>query len=349
MIVTKAKYFILFFWALFSISCVTTRSLWIEIAEPGEKELPSEIQSLLLVNRTLDGNYHDLKADSLQRIFYKRQFNLDTVIYDIQSVDTTMKALGELLYESGRYDVVIPENRFLEFQKNSFLSLEMPWDEVKQLCETFNTDAVVSLDHFKTRVETGFSDETFFNPGTGEYFSGYKAAMQVSYEVLFRVYDPVQEKVWLREFLRDTLVWEDADYTTRALFSRFTPVKTALTEAGIAIALDFTDKISTVWRQENRKYFNKGNPEFIQAGQFASAGDWENALKLWENTEATSGSKSLKSKAQLNMAVAYEMLGDIDQAIAWGLKSYETMYRPLTYEYLEILKKRKKEIQKNAP
>ncbi len=349
MIITKSKYFILLFWALLSLSCVTTRSFMIEIAEPGEKELPAAIQSLTLVNRTIDSNYLDLKADSLQRIFYKRQFNLDTVIYDIQSVDTTLIALGELLYESGRYDVVIPENRFLEFQKNSFLSFEMPWDEVKQLCETFKTDAVVSLDHFKTRVATHFNDETFFNPVTSEYFSGYKATMKVSYEVLFRVYDPVNEKVWLREFLRDTLVWEDADYTTRSLFSRFTPVKTALTEAGISIALDFSEKISTVWRQENRKYFDKGNQEFTRAGQFASNGDWENALEMWQKMEAASGSKSLKSKAQLNMAVAWEMLGDIDQAIAWGLKSYETMYRPLTYEYLEILKKRKKEINKIDP
>lgn len=342
---TKGKFLFLISLALFSFSCVTTQSFTIEIAEQGEKELPASIQSLTLVNRTLDDNYQDLKADSLQKIFYKQKFNLDTVVYDIQSVDTTLKALGELLFESGRYDVVIPENRFLEFQKNAFLSFEMPWEEVEQLCETYKTDAVVSLDHFKTRVEASYEDESLFNPADNEFYSGYLAEMKVSYEVLFRVYDPKQKNIWLREFLRDTLVWEDADLSTRNLFSRFTPVKTALSEAGVAIALDFSEKISTVWRQENRRYFAKGNSDFTKANHFVSIGDWENAVAVWKQIESEAGPKSLKSKAQLNIAVGYEMLGDVDQAIVWGLKSYETMYRPLTYEYLEVLKKRKIEIK----
>lgn len=51
------------------------------------------------------------------------------------------------------------------------------------------------------------------------------------------------------------------------------------------------------------------------------------------------------SKVQLNIALGYEILGDIDNAIGWALKSYETMFRPLTYEYLETLKKRKNELK----
>jgi hypothetical protein len=35
------------------------------------------------------------------------------------------------------------------------------------------------------------------------------------------------------------------------------------------------------------------------------------------------------------------MRGDLDEAIEWGLKSYQTQYRTLTYAYLEELKKRK--------
>ena len=35
------------------------------------------------------------------------------------------------------------------------------------------------------------------------------------------------------------------------------------------------------------------------------------------------------------------MQGNLDEAIRWGLKSYETMFRPVTYRYLEILKARK--------
>jgi hypothetical protein len=73
-------------------SCTTMRTLEIEIPQPSSKELPPDIQSITLVNRTVDNQYTDLPADSLQKIFYKGQFNIDTTVYDLQSVDTTLQA-----------------------------------------------------------------------------------------------------------------------------------------------------------------------------------------------------------------------------------------------------------------
>jgi hypothetical protein len=221
----------------------------------------------------------------------------------------------------------------------------MPWPEVRQLCETYNTDAVLSLDHFKTRVITKYDRDSFYNPVENEYTSAYVAGMKIEYEALFRVYDPVLEKIVSNEFVRDTLVWEDADISTRVLFSRFTSVKQALTEAGIDIALNYSEKISTQWHRERRKYFLKGNGNFENAGQIANNGDWNTAIALWKEIAEKSGSKSVRSKAQLNIAVGYEMLGDINEAVSWAVKSYETMYRTVTYEYLQLLKKRINELK----
>jgi len=327
-------------------SCTTMQTMVIEIPQPSSKELSPDIQSLTLVNRTVDSRYTDLPSDTLQKIFYKAQFNIDTIVYDLQSVDTTLQALGQLLFESGRYDYVIPENRFLPFQKNAFLTSPMPWPEVKQLCETYNTDAVLSLDHFKTRVITRYERDSYYSPVENEYYPAYVAGMKIEYEALFRVYDPATLKIVSSDFLRDTLVWDDADATTRDLFSRFTPVKQALTEAGIAIALKYSNKISIQWREERRKYFTKGSSEFKQAGQIANNGDWKTAIALWKDITEKSGSKSVKSKAQLNIAVGYEMLGDVNEAVNWAVKSYETMYRQVTYDYLQILKKRVSELKK---
>ena len=326
-------------------ACTTMRTMVIEIPKPSNKELPANIQSLTLVNRTVDSQYTDLPADSLQRIFYKAKFNLDTIVYDIQSVDTTLQALGQLLYESGRYDYVIPEDRFLPFQRNAFLTTPMPWSEVKQLCDTYNTDAVLSIDHFKTRVLTNYNRGSYYSPMENGYYSAYVAGMKIEYEALFRVYDPEKERIVSSEFVRDTLVWEDADVSTRNLFSRFTSVKQALTEAGIDIALNYSEKISTQWDQEQRKYFANGNSDFENAGQIANNGDWQTAIALWKDIAEKSGSKSEKSKAQLNIAVGYEMLGELNEAVSWAVMSYETMYRQVTYDYLQLLKRRVNELK----
>lgn len=324
-----------------SVSCVSTKTLTIEIPERSKNELPNSIQSLTLVNRTVDDSFSNLNTDSLQKIFYLQNFNYDTIINDIQASDTTLKALGELLFESGRYDFVIPENRFLEFDKNSFLNVPMSWEETKELCEIYDTDAVLSLDYFKTRVTTDYKKESFYDPVRDGFAWALFADMKISYEALFRVYDPVREEIIMREFFRDTIVWEDAAGSTDELFKRFTPVKTALSEVGIAIALDFSGKISTTWRRESRKLFVKGDANLKQAALFAEDNKWETAMNLWMGTLKNTNSKTIKSRAEFNIAVGHELQGDLNDAITWALKSYETMYRQVTYDYLEILKRRK--------
>lgn len=342
----KRNYLVVFFVLLVAASCSSTKTITIEIPEPAQKELPSRIQSLVLVNRAVDDKYSDLNADTLQNIFYKKQFTLDTVIYDLTAVDTTLKAVGELLYESGRYDFVIPLNRFLDFKKNSFFSQEMPSNQVKELCNEYNADAVLSLDMFKTQITTQYKNEKYYDPFQHGYYTASEAKMKVVYDALFRIYDPIEEKVILREFLRDTIEWNNIAVSAKALFNNFTPVKTALSEAGIALALDFSEKISTVWREENRTFYTKGDKNLKLAATFADNDQWEQAMALWKDTAQKTKSKSIKSKAQFNVAIAYELQGDIDNAISWALESYSAMYRPLTYTYLELLERRKKELQK---
>lgn len=342
-IVNHASVFLLIF-TLFS--CMSAKPLLIEIPQKSKKELPQNIQSLLLIARVVDDSFTNLDADSLQRIFYRQQFDYDTIINDIQAVDTTIKALGELLFESGRYDFVIPENRFPAFESNAFISREMPWEEVKTLCETYNTDAVLSIDYFKTRIKTSYNNEDYFNPYNNSFSTIWEAKMQISYETIIRVYDPVQNKILTRQLLRDTLFWEDVGSNARELFSRFTPVKQALNEVGIAIALDFSEVIGPVWLRERRSYFAAGDENMKQAVPLVNTGQWLSAIELWKNTAEKSNSKSLKSKAEFNIALGYEMLGDIDSAIDWALKSYNSMYRTNTYNYLEILKFRKNDLKR---
>jgi tetratricopeptide (TPR) repeat protein len=327
-----------------SFSCVSLKPLYIEIPQKSHQELPVNIQSLLIVARMVDGSYTDLDADSLQKIFYKQQFNYDTIINDIQAVDTTLKALGNLLFESGRYDIVIPENRFLPFEKNAFITKELTWEEVKTLCDTFDTDAVLSIDHFKTRVITTFDKGSYFSQYENQFYERAEATIKISFEAVVRVYDPAKEKIESRLIMRDTLVWEDNGSTINDLFSRFTPVKDALSEVGIAVALEFANQVNPKWKQEKRGYFIKGDANLKQAAPLVSSGQWGPAIMLWKETVENTKSKSTKSKAEFNIALGYEMLGDIDESIKWALQSYETMFRTNTYNYLEILKRRKIEI-----
>lgn len=340
--ITNLSSVILLSFILFS--CISTKPLYIEIPQKSKKEFPESIQSLLLVSRIVDDSYTDLEPDSLQRFFYKQNFNYDTIIRDIQVVDTTLQALGELLFESERYDIVIPENRFLDFEKNNLIAKEMSWDEINDLCEIFKTDAVLSLDYLKMKVFTSYTKNSEFDIRKNVFVNFVEAQMKISYDALFRVYDPIEERILYRKFMRDTIYWEDADLTVNALFNRFTPVKTAAIETGIAIALDISGEITPTWQNGKRAYFASGDTNLKEASQLVNSGEWESAIVLWKDTAEETKSKSLKSKAEYNIALGYEMLGDLDASVEWAIKSYNTMYRTNTVSYMEILKRRKNEI-----
>ncbi len=344
----QPNYILLVSIVLLSYACSPTKRIMVEFPQKPKNEIPQDIQSLLLVNRTVDDKYNDLPADSMQKIFYQKDFNLDTTIYDLTAADTSLKVLGELLFESGRFDYVIPEDRFLNADKNAFFSSSMSWQEAKELCDLYQTDAVLSMDLLKTHVATELSEESVFDPNEGFFRTAVGAKMAIVYDALFRIYDPQQEKILVREVFQDTLFWENYALSVRNLFADFTPVKQALTEAGIAIALDFSETISTGWQSEYRILFDKGSTALKEAAVRVDNGDWATAIEAWQKIASESGSKSEKSKALFNLATACEIQDDIDCAIQYALESYNTAYHPITYQYLELLKSKKKQPKNNS-
>ncbi len=343
----RATFVVLVFSLLIIISsCTSVNYVRVQLAQPSKEELPKDIQSILLVNRAVDTLYQNYIEDSLQVSFYRQTFNVDTLLYDSLAADTTMRALGELLYESGRYDIVIPENRFLPHEKNKYFSTEMSWEEVSQLCSDFNTDVVLSLDHLGMRATTQYSRETLYDRLNDRYFKGYFARMAVRYSSLFRVYDPLKKEVVNRAFLSDTLVWEEFGMSNRELFGKMTSVKDALVETGISIALDYSGKLAPSWKTDTRMYYLSTNEKFVQAHHAVQSNDWEKALTLWKEVSENEGSKSLISKAQFNAAVTHEILGNFDKAYEWGTKSYKTQYKAVTYNYLLKLKQRREQLKR---
>lgn len=325
------------------VSCSSTRSVTIEIPVDPENRLPDSIQSFVIVSRTIDSTQFVFEEDSLQRFFYKKNFDFDTTLIDLKSVDTLLQATGELLYESGRFDIVIPQDRFLSAKRNAFINEPMRKEQIKELCESYQVNAVLSLDHFQTHILTNLVSEYFFEEGIDDYLEVYKAEMKIGYDGLFTIYVPDQNLNAGRMFIRDTLFWEEYSTSSiNSLFRRFTTVKEGLIEAGIAFALDYTEKISPGWQSTRRVYFSSGNSDMKHASTLADNNNWQAAKGIWKQIANSSKSKNLKSRAEFNMAVAFEIEGNTKDATLWALKSYETMYRPLTYKYLEILKQRLK-------
>ncbi len=339
------KTIILFLTGIALISCKSNfATLTIENARPSIGELSSDVQSITLMNRSMNGQFDNYQEDSLQLYFYRKGFQLSKIVLDSTAADTTIRALAALLFESGRYDVVVPLERNLKRDLSyELLPDTLNPDQVIELCTAYQTDALMVLEKFSTKIMTDFSSEQYLNSTTGYNYT-YYAALDLKYDALFRIYKP-GKKTLVKEIEQiDTISWESSDYTQVGLFSKLPTVKQALITAGIKVALDVDSRLSPNWKKEKRGYFlfQKKND---RGQQLMNENNIDEAAKYWASL-AESKNKKIRSKAEYNLALISELNGDIDKAIEWGLKSFYSYYRFQTETYLKKLEVRKETLQK---
>jgi hypothetical protein len=309
-----------------------------------KEELSSDIQSITLMNRSMTSQFQNHREDSLQMYFYRKGFQLSNIVLDSTAADTTIRALAELMFESGRYDVVVPlERNFKRTQSYEILPDTLSPAQVSEICTNFKTDALMVLERFSTKTMADYSAEKYFDGNSGNIYS-YNATLDLKYDAFFRVYKPGTKTLVKEIAVRDTIYWESVDNTHEGLFSKLPTVKQALINAGIKVALDVDSKLSPTWSPEKRGYFlfkTKDDP----GRKFMNENNYEEAGKYWEQI-ARSTNKKTRSMAEYNLALINELNGNMDKAIEYGLKSFYSFYRYQTEIYLKKLEARKLELQK---
>lgn len=314
-----------------AVSCKSYyTTLQIEIPSPAKQELPADIQSLTLMNRSITSQFVDHNADSLQKYFYRNGFQLSEDVLDISVSDTIIQALAPLMYESGRYDVVVPIERNIprgvpyQIKPDTLDNLK-----VNMICSQYNTDALMVLEQFSTKVMSDYTKEQSIS---GNF---YYASIDVKYNAFFRIYQPGKKNPIKEIELTDTIYWESAEYTQGLLFMRLPTIKQALINAAIKVALDTDSQLSPAWNTEKRGYF-LFSLKNDRGQQLVNENKLDEAKAFWlEMTQ--SPNKKDRARAEFNMAVASELEGDIDRALEWGLKSFYSHYHYQTEVYLKKL------------
>lgn len=330
--------------AVAALSCSPFRSVTIENQYPAKIQIPEEIQSLTLMNRSMSGEFINFNEDSLQRYFYRKEFNVNTNVLDSMASDTCLQAIGELIYESGRFDVVIPVERNIP-KDSKYYIIEQPldWDHVGEVCKTYNTDALLVMEKYVNRVNTRFQAEVdHILPDGSANYSYFYASFDVIYNSFFRIYYPKKKEIVGQFFISDTIFWENGDVDQRTLFKNLGSIKKGLIATGIKVALDLDGYISPSWVPAERGIFiidkkNKTEQKLIDAS------DWAQLAEYWQPL-TESKNRSVRSKAEFNMALSSELDGRVDDAIVWAAKSYQSSFRNQTDIYIKKLKERKAEL-----
>ncbi len=334
-----------FRWIIYGIfvmltSCVPMGKISIQVSVPPEKPISNEIQSVVLMNRSMNSAYSNLNQDSLENLFIKRKLVLDELMLDSIAADTTLKVTGKALYESGRFDVVIPVQRNLA-NINPLYSAKSPslsLAQVKQICTEFKTDALLTLENFYEKVNTSY--QIGFDRFT-EYGSlkQYNIIVQVAYHSKWKLYQP-SEKLKIASFeVNDTIFWERNGNSLQETYEELPTIKDALLSGAIENGQTLSGYITPGWQEQTRNYFITNNAEADRAIAFVKNDKWKDAEGIWLKFSNTPSS-GLRSMIEYNLALAAEMNGDLKGAIQWAEKSFKSKYSKIAEEYIKLLNRR---------
>lgn len=320
---------------LFS-SCVSTGRISVQVSVPPKRAIPNEIQSIVLMNRSMTSDFSDLNQDSLENLFIRKKLKLDKVFLDSIAADTTLQALGNAMYESGRFDLVIPLRRNLPNSNPSYKdqspSLTLP--QVRQICNEFKTDALLVLENFYEKVNTSFHAESGFSNGVP--VKEYNAYVQVAYHSNWKLYQPLEKLMMARFEVKDTIFWEKTGFNLQETYEKLPTLKEALIDGAIENGENLASFISPTWKPEERMYFITNNTEADKAIEHLKKNEWMEAQDIWMKFSA-SNSTSFRSRIEYNLALSSEMNGNLKEAISWAKKSLQSKYSKAAEDYLRRL------------
>jgi hypothetical protein len=326
-------------------SCSSLGKIGIQVAVPPKYSVSNEIQSLAILDRSLTRRFSNIERDSLEKILVDHELDLDTIFLDSIAADTAIQVVAKALYESGRFDATVPEQR--NITRRDFGGVLPPLEKefIDTICKDFNTDGVLVLEDFSEKITTDFST-TRFNLEFGQSSNEYSGVINLLYKSVWRLYQPGLDPPILRFEVNDSIFWDSRDYSLKQMYDKLPSIKEALIGGGIASAEHMANDISPKWQDQDRKYYITGNKEIDAAIPLIKANKWEEAAEIWKKYTSVS-SKSLLGKVEFNLALAAEMTGNIDLAIEWAVKSYKTKYTRTVDLYLEFLNQRKLILKKN--
>lgn len=330
------------------VSCTTLRTAYIEVQIPAEVTFPVELKNAALVNNAPKqpktyGHTRVLKrlyrSSNQNKIMKREKVELDSLGFAV--LYNTYNNIDKANF----FDSTIVVNNNFGEDKAFYETGPLNWSAVRKIAKQNNADVIISLDAFMYKSTVALK----------EYYKGWQEdpTMEVSYEALWRVYDPLNKVIIDKLLVKDTVFWtgQPTGYSTYALPTREDAISEAAWIAGEKSAkklIPYNKEVERFFYSGGSRYLNQGSAHFTK-------GRYSEAIERWIFLYNISNNALKKSKVAHNIALAFETMGDIDSAYEWINKAIAVFptineFNKFEYEYIsdyaKVLKQRKVDVLK---
>jgi len=301
-------------------SCTSTVTM--NRMAPAEITVPSHVQRILLVDRTAPQNE---TVSVIQGIL------TGEAPFEVKNAaEATLTTIQQELNQSPRFEVIRARERMVGGLFAQTFPTPFTWSQVEGLCDQYQVDAVLVLEKFSSDfIVTDKRQMIKKTVGTGresrqvEVMGIYMEGV-ASVSAGFRFYDPQTRNIFDQVNYDKTNLWS-AEAETRLQAAAMLIDKVRATQfvgrmAGASYARRIAPMPITITRS---MYFKpKSNFSLAKGSRLAQVGRWEEALETWKQGLNLPHSTKEGGRMTYNVALAYEVLGELEEARYWAGKAF---------------------------
>ncbi len=319
------------------LSCSSMNSLTIPVIEPSPVYLPSYVQSVGIINRSLPSS-ENKQMDDIDKFLSVEGKN-----FDIDGANATVQGLFDELKKNERFaELKIIEVDNLKNPGMGVFPAPLSWDQIDLICEQQEVDAIFALSFYDTDAHMNYNaNPVKINTPLGVSLPMVETEVTIRTNIKsgWRIYDPSNEVIQDEFILNSEQVSSGRGINPMNAAQAIIGRKEAVMQISNELGQDYALRILPYRHRVNREYYVKGTDNFEVGKRRAQTGNWDGAAELWEK-ETTHSKAKIAGQAYYNMAIINEINGNLEDAIDWASKAYADYGNKPALDYVKTLKNR---------
>jgi len=318
-------------------------NIWVKLTLvwPAYLTFPQHIKTLVIVDRTEQSETMESKIEQTLSGEFLEQ--------DEQAIAKLIEGTVNLCSGTQRFNIIRTGERSIGGgTKNTFPS-PLSWTEVTKHCQKHNADAVMSIEIFDSDfiiTSNPFQEEVKGKDGVVSQVTKYMATGVTVLNIGIRIYDPKTKKIFDEYRVTERFNTEASAVNAQDAVNSLLDKVEAINRTSYNVGYAYGKRISPYYYTVKREFYDKPKKsKYLQEGARKSeVSDWEGAIESWLKVFESKNKKDVKAygKAAFNIAVAYEVLGNLEKAKEWASKSYTVYEDKEASDYYKALKKRER-------
>jgi hypothetical protein len=297
-------------------SCSSTHTVTVYNMEPSPVVLSKNIKRIGIIKEVGNRNIEE-KIASLEALVKETDLRMAQ-----EGTEAALEGLMAELQKDKRFDTVM----ILKDTPSLWDQIpdgpdDIPWDELRGLCTRNGLDAVFSLAFYQTDTrisEKRSSMEELDLMRMKVIIPARELTLETLIENGWRIYDPFDQRVLDEiEINEQVVIQAKGENALKALQSMDGRADSLLSRSRGSGSV-FGMRLKPVNKAMERELYIKGSPLLSQAKSAVEAEDWLEAARLWQ-LDLNHEKLAIRAMACHNMAVLYELKGDLEKAMEWAV------------------------------